>query len=110
MCVYVLCELVEIIFMYGVFMDVFGVGVLIIGDFGVGKSEFGFELILCGYGLVVDDVVEIFWVVFGMFEGCCLVLLCDFFEVCGFGLLNICIIFGEMVSCCKMCFKFIVYL
>ena len=45
--------------MHGVFMDVFGIGVLITGDSGVGKSELGLELISRGHGLVADDVVEI---------------------------------------------------
>ena len=42
---------------HGVFMDVLGLGVLITGDSGVGKSELGLELISRGHGLVADDVV-----------------------------------------------------
>ena len=44
---------------HGVLMDVLGVGVLITGDSGVGKSELALELISRGQGLVADDVVEI---------------------------------------------------
>ena len=44
---------------HGVFMDVLGLGVLITGDSGVGKSELGIELISRGHGLVADDVVEL---------------------------------------------------
>ena len=42
---------------HGVFMDVFGLGVLITGDSGVGKSELALELVSRGHGLVADDVV-----------------------------------------------------
>src|SRR5690606_17935240 len=44
---------------HGVFMDVLGLGVLITGESGVGKSELGLELISRGHGLVADDVVEL---------------------------------------------------
>lgn len=50
---------VKMIFLYGVLVDVYGVGVLIIGDLGIGKSEIVLELVKCGYRLVVDDNVEI---------------------------------------------------
>src|SRR6185503_10816446 len=43
--------------LHGVFMDVLGLGVLITGESGVGKSELGLELISRGHGLVADDVV-----------------------------------------------------
>ena len=44
--------------MHGVFMDVLGVGVLITGESGLGKSELGLELISRNHGLVADDAVE----------------------------------------------------
>lgn len=47
------------IFMHGEMMDVFGVGVLILGESGMGKSETALELIRSGHRLVADDVVEI---------------------------------------------------
>ena len=50
-------ELAEKVSLHGVFMDVLGVGVLITGDSGAGKSELGLELISRGHGLVADDVV-----------------------------------------------------
>src|SRR5262245_3622952 len=43
---------------HGVCMDVLGLGILITGDSGVGKSELALELISRGHGLVADDVVE----------------------------------------------------
>lgn len=44
---------------HGVMMDVFGVGILIIGKSGIGKSEAALDLILRGHRLVADDVVEV---------------------------------------------------
>jgi HPr kinase/phosphorylase len=45
--------------LHSVLMDVFGLGVLMVGDSGIGKSECGLELIDRGHRLVADDVVEI---------------------------------------------------
>jgi HPr kinase/phosphorylase len=45
--------------MHGVFMEVFGLGVLLLGPSGIGKSECALELILRGHRLVADDSVEI---------------------------------------------------
>jgi HPr kinase/phosphorylase len=50
-------------------MDVLGLGVLITGDSGVGKSELGIELISRGHGLVADDVVELSRITAGALEG-----------------------------------------
>jgi len=52
-------ELAPRIFMHGEMMDVFGVGVLLLGESGMGKSETALELIRSGHRLVADDVVEI---------------------------------------------------
>ena len=46
--------------MHVVLLDVLGMGVLIVGKSGVGKSELALELISRGSGLVADDIVEIF--------------------------------------------------
>jgi HPr kinase/phosphorylase len=46
--------------MHGVFMDILGVGVLITGESGLGKSELGLELISRGNGLVADDAVDVY--------------------------------------------------
>ncbi|MGX7419053.1 HPr(Ser) kinase/phosphatase [Carnobacterium gallinarum] len=52
-------KLAERISMHGVLIDVYGLGVLIMGDSGVGKSETALELIQRGHRLVADDRVEI---------------------------------------------------
>ncbi|HVC11407.1 MAG TPA: HPr(Ser) kinase/phosphatase [Burkholderiales bacterium] len=95
---------------HGVFMDVLGLGVLITGDSGVGKSELALELISRGHGLVADDIVEISRVAAGTLEGRCPPLLKDFLEVRGLGLLNIRTIFGETAVRPKMKLKLIAHL
>lgn len=52
-------ELAPCITRHGVLMDVYGEGVMIMGDSGVGKSETAIELIMRGHRLVADDAVEI---------------------------------------------------
>ncbi|MDX8384660.1 MAG: HPr(Ser) kinase/phosphatase [Ghiorsea sp.] len=51
--------LAPIAYQHGVYMDVFGVGVLLIGESGMGKSEIGLELITRGHRLIADDMVEL---------------------------------------------------
>src|SRR3954470_19829686 len=95
---------------HGVFMDVLGLGVLITGESGVGKSELGLELISRGHGLVADDVVEISRIAANTLEGHCPAMLRDFLEVRGLGLLNIRTIFGETAVRPKMKLKLITHL
>ncbi|MDD3677361.1 MAG: HPr(Ser) kinase/phosphatase [Thauera propionica] len=95
-------ELAEKISLHGVFMDVLGVGVLITGDSGAGKSELALELISRGHGLVADDVVEFSRVAPTVLEGRCPPMLQDFIEVRGLGILNIRTIFGETACRRKM--------
>src|SRR5205085_6095290 len=92
---------------HGVFMDVLGLGVLITGDSGVGKSELALELISRGHGLVADDVVEISRIAANTLEARCPPMLKDFLEVRGLGLLNIRTIFGETAVRPKMKLKLI---
>jgi HPr kinase/phosphorylase len=96
--------------MHGVFMDVLGLGVLITGESGVGKSELGLELISRGHGLVADDVVEVSRIAVGALEGRCPAMLKDFIEVRGLGLLNIRTIFGETAVRRKMKLRLIAHL
>jgi HPr kinase/phosphorylase len=95
---------------HGVFMDVLGLGVLITGESGVGKSELGLELISRGHGLVADDVVEISRIAVGTLEGRCPPMLADFLEVRGLGLLNIRTIFGETAVRRKLKLRLIAHL
>jgi HPr kinase/phosphorylase len=95
---------------HGVFMDVLGLGVLITGESGVGKSELGLELISRGHGLVADDVVEISRIAVDTLEGRCPPMLKDFLEVRGLGLLNIRTIFGETAVRRKLKLRLIAHL
>ena len=108
--VYVSRQLAETVTLHGVFMDVLGIGVLITGDSGVGKSELGLELITRGHGLVADDVVEVSRISPDALEGRCPELLRDFIEVRGLGLLNIRTVFGETACRRKMKLKLIAHL
>ncbi|WP_037586939.1 HPr(Ser) kinase/phosphatase [Stenoxybacter acetivorans] len=80
---------------HGVFLDVFEVGVLIVGQSGLGKSELALELVSRGHGLVADDAVELYRIGPEILEGRCPPMLRDFLEVRGLGVLNIRAIFGE---------------
>jgi HPr kinase/phosphorylase len=95
---------------HGVFMDVLGLGVLITGESGLGKSELALELISRGHGLVADDAVELSRTAPHVIDGHCPVLLQNMLEVRGLGLLNIRTIFGETSVRRKMKLKLIVHL
>jgi HPr kinase/phosphorylase len=95
---------------HGVFMDVLGLGVLITGESGLGKSELALELISRGHGLVADDAVEFSRIAPNMIEGHCPPLLQNMLEVRGLGLLDIRTIFGETSVRRKMRLKLIVHL
>ena len=61
--------LAEFVTRHGVFLDVLGMGMLITGESGVGKSELALELISRGSGLVADDVVELYHIAPETLEG-----------------------------------------
>ena len=81
---------------HGVFMDILGLGVLIRGESGLGKSELGLELISRGHGLVADDVVDLLRINHNVIEGRCPEVLQNMLEVRGIGLLDVRAIFGEV--------------
>ncbi|MFM1907303.1 MAG: hypothetical protein RLZZ591_980 [Pseudomonadota bacterium] len=95
---------------HGVFMDILGLGVLITGESGLGKSELGLELISRGNGLVADDAVDLYRINQTTIEGRCPDLLQNLLEVRGIGLLDIRAIFGETAVRRKMRLKLIVHL
>lgn len=95
---------------HGVFMDILGLGVLLTGESGLGKSELGLELISRGNGLVADDAVDLYRVSQTAIEGRCPELLMNLLEVRGIGLLDIKAIFGETAVRRKMRLKLIVHL
>jgi len=95
---------------HGVFMDILGLGVLITGESGLGKSELGLELISRGHGLVADDAVDLYRVSQTALDGRCPDLLLNLLEVRGIGLLDIKAIFGETAVRRKMRLRLIVHL
>ena len=96
--------------LHGVFMDILGMGVLITGESGLGKSELGLELISRGNGLVADDAVDLYRINQTTIEGKCPDLLQNLLEVRGIGLLDIRAIFGEAAVRRKMRLKLSVHL
>jgi HPr kinase/phosphorylase len=80
--------------LHGVLVDVFGIGLLLLGKSGIGKSECALELVLRGHRLVADDVVRCEWRPPGMIFGCPADLLRHHIEVRGLGVLNIKDLFG----------------
>jgi len=107
---YLARSLADCITMHGVMLDVLGMGVLITGESGAGKSELALELISRGSGLIADDVVELYRVGPENIDGRCPALLKDFLEVRGLGVLNIRTIFGEAALRPRKALKLIVHL
>ena len=95
---------------HGVFLDVLGMGVLLTGASGVGKSELALELITRGSGLIADDVVEFYRIGPETIEGRCPPLLLDYLEVRGLGVLNVRTVFGEAALRPRKNLKLIVHL
>ncbi|MCE9500773.1 MAG: HPr(Ser) kinase/phosphatase [Leptospira sp.] len=79
---------------HGVLIEVFGIGILLSGKSGVGKSETALELIERGHRLVADDMVEIRRFSESYLIGTCSDLLRHHMEIRGLGIINIKEIFG----------------
>ena len=79
---------------HGVLVEVFGVGILIVGKSGVGKSECALELIERGHRLVADDIVEIRSIADTLLVGSGAKVIQHHMEIRGLGILNINHLFG----------------
>lgn len=79
---------------HGVLVDVYGVGVLITGESGVGKSEAALELVKRGHQLVADDVVDICRVSDTRLVGQCPEMVRHFMEIRGIGIIDIRAMYG----------------
>ncbi|MEC2225086.1 MULTISPECIES: HPr(Ser) kinase/phosphatase [Heyndrickxia] len=79
---------------HGVLVDVYGVGVLITGKSGVGKSETALELVKRGHRLVADDCVEIVQEEEGALIGHAPELIEHLLEIRGLGIINVMTLFG----------------
>lgn len=80
--------------MHGVLVDVYGIGVLITGSSGIGKSETALELVKRGHRLVADDAVEITQSEEGTLVGHAPELIRYLLEIRGLGIINVMTLFG----------------
>ena len=87
-------ELAPMVCVHGVLVDVYGEGVLITGESGIGKSEAAIELIKRGHRLVSDDVVEIRRVSDDTLVGTAPEITRHFIELRGIGIIDVKTLFG----------------
>ena len=87
-------QLAPTITIHGVLVDVYGEGVLIMGESGIGKSEAALELIRRGHRLVTDDVVEIHKVSDETLIGTAPEITKHFIELRGIGIIDVKSLFG----------------
>ena len=80
--------------LHGVLVDVYGMGVLITGDSGVGKSEAALELVRRGHQLVADDVVDVCRITENQLIGESPALVRHFMEIRGIGIIDISTMYG----------------
>lgn len=80
---------------HGELLEVFGMGLLITGGSGIGKSELALELISRGHRLIADDTPTLTRMAPDALEGTCPPTLLDLLEVRGLGILNIRRMFGD---------------
>lgn len=98
------------ILVHGALMDVFGVGVLLEGASGVGKSETVLAMIKQGHRLVADDVVEITKVAPRRLSGCAPELTRHLMEIRGIGIIDVRYLFGVGAVIAEKSIDFIVRL
>lgn len=97
--------------LHGVLVNVYGLGVLIQGDAGIGKSECAIELLKRGHVLVADDLIEVKRRIGHILVGSSPKLIKNFMEVRGIGIVDVELLFGvgailptsiiELVVCLK---------
>ncbi|KXG75258.1 HPr(Ser) kinase/phosphatase [Thermotalea metallivorans] len=87
-------KLAPVITRHGVLVEVYGIGILMIGESGIGKSETALELIKRGHRLVADDAVEIKKVDNNTLVGSAPEIIRHFMEIRGIGILDVVQLFG----------------
>ena len=87
-------ELAPRITRHGVLVEVYGEGILILGDSGIGKSELAIELVKRGHRLVADDAVELRKVSNRQIMGTAPENIRHFIELRGIGIVNVARVFG----------------
>ena len=91
---YLTRELAPRITRHGVLMEIYGEGVLLMGESGIGKSETAVELIKRGHRLIADDAVEIKRVGPSSLIGSAPPLIQNYIELRGIGIINVATLFG----------------
>lgn len=86
--------LTETATLHGVLLDVFGVGVLLLGKSGIGKSEIALDLVMRGHRLVADDIVDVSRRKAGIVYGAGNAIIKHHMEIRGLGIINIKDLFG----------------
>jgi len=79
---------------HGVLVEVYGEGILLIGDSGIGKSEAAVELLKRGHRLIADDAVEIRKIDNNILVGTAPELIRNYIELRGIGIINVAKLFG----------------
>ena len=79
---------------HGVLVEVYGEGILLIGDSGIGKSEAAIELLKRGHRLIADDAVEIRKVATNSLIGTAPELIRNYIELRGIGIINVAKLYG----------------
>lgn len=87
-------ELAPRITRHGVLVDVYGEGILLYGDSGIGKSEAAIELVKRGHRLIADDAVEIRKVSGSVLNGSAPEMIRHYIELRGIGVINVAKLFG----------------
>ena len=87
-------ELAPRITRHGVLMEIYGEGVLLIGESGIGKSEAAVELLKRGHRLIADDAVEICKISGNTLVGTAPDLIRNYVELRGIGIINVAKLFG----------------
>ena len=80
--------------MHGVLVEVYGEGILLVGDSGIGKSETAVELLKRGHRLIADDAVEIHKISNSTVVGSAPDLIRNYVELRGIGIVNVANLFG----------------
>ena len=91
---YLKAELAPRVVRHGVLMEVYGEGMLLIGESGIGKSEAAVELLKRGHRLIADDAVEIKKISGSSLIGSAPELVRDYVELRGIGIVNVAKLFG----------------
>lgn len=91
---YMTAALAPCVTRHGVLMEIYGEGVLLMGESGIGKSETAIELVKRGHRLIADDAVEIKRVAGNSLVGTAPELVRNYIELRGIGIINVAKLFG----------------